>query len=401
MAAKLQEYTLNLKEQDAKNEQIKGYEIGLRYTPEGEFERFRDTQKPFAWILGFFNAKNSKLTIGVSYDEELLKERVDKLQCFDISKIIEPRNPTFKYTDDGYIIVDEINGNKVDKDILYAHVKDALFERKTDVDLELSNCYIKPQYTSKSEKIKEVQEVLNKYLSTKITYTIGEHKEIVNGFIINKWLTVDDNFLISFDEEKVKAYIEELANKYNSIGKTRNFVTASGKIIALDGGDYGLSINTVEETEASSAAIKEGQTITRPPAYLQTVLSYGNNDIGSTYVEIDLTKQHLWFYKNSSLIAEGDVVTGNVSSNHTTPKGIYRLKYKTRNTILRGIDYAAPVDYWMPFNGGIGIHDASWRSEFGGNIYMTDGSHGCINSPYNLAKTIYDNIEVDTPIICY
>ena len=150
-----------------------------------------------------------------------------------------------------------------------------------------------------------------------------------------------------------------------------------------------------------SAAIKEGQIITRPPAYLQTVLSYGNNDIGSTYVEIDLTKQHLWFYKNSSLIAEGDVVTGNVSSNHTTPKGIYRLKYKTRNTILRGIDYAAPVDYWMPFNGGIGIHDASWRGEFGGNIYMTDGSHGCINSPYNLAKTIYDNIEVDTPIICY
>ena len=55
----------------------------------------------------------------------------------------------------------------------------------------------------------------------------------------------------------------------------------------------------------------------------------------------------------------------------------------------------------MPFNGGIGIHDASWRNKFGGEIYKTGGSHGCVNSPYEVAKAIFDNIEVGTPVVCY
>ena len=114
-----------------------------------------------------------------------------------------------------------------------------------------------------------------------------------------------------------------------------------------------------------------------------------------------MKKQHLWFYKNGSLISQGDVVTGNVSANHTTPGGVYKLKYKEKNAVLRGPGYDAPVSFWMPFNGGIGIHDASWRSEFGGKIYKTGGSHGCINSPYYLAKAIFDNIEAGIPVVCF
>ena len=60
-----------------------------------------------------------------------------------------------------------------------------------------------------------------------------------------------------------------------------------------------------------------------------------------------------------------------------------------------------PVDVFMPFNGGIGIHDASWRKTFGGNIYLTNGSHGCINTPPDLAHKIFANIKASTPIICY
>ncbi len=112
-------------------------------------------------------------------------------------------------------------------------------------------------------------------------------------------------------------------------------------------------------------------------------------------------KQHLSFYKNGSLIVQGDVVTGNVSTKNPTPEGIYRLKYKERNATLKGEGYSAPVDFWMPFNGGIGIHNASWRNEFGGNIYMANGSHGCINAPYDLAKVIFNNIDEGTPVICY
>jgi len=55
----------------------------------------------------------------------------------------------------------------------------------------------------------------------------------------------------------------------------------------------------------------------------------------------------------------------------------------------------------MPFNGGVGLHDASWRSTFGGKIYVTGGSHGCINLPRSAAETIYNNISAGTPVLVY
>ena len=146
----------------------------------------------------------------------------------------------------------------------------------------------------------------------------------------------------------------------------------------------------------------EGKSISKEPAYYQTAAAHGKDDIGNTYVEIDLTGQHMWFYKNGLLITQGDVVTGTYGSDKTrTPVGIYKIDYKDRNATLKGEDYAAPVDFWLPFNGGIGIHDASWRDKFGGELYKTGGSHGCINTPYDVAKTIFDNIETGTPVVCY
>ena len=314
MASELQTYKLNIKERGGKNEQIRADEIGLKYNSDGQFKNLKDRQNPYKWISAFFNTKDSKMIEGVKYDKKLLKERVDKLSCFDSSNIIEPKNPSFKYTDNGYVIVDEVNGNKVNKDILYDHVSDAILKDETTIDLESINCYVKPQYTSNSQKIIDIKNMLNKYVFSKITYTFGEHKELLDGSTINKWLKVDENLKVIFDEKEVKNYIDVLSNNYNTIGKTRNFVSSSGKTINIGGGDYGWSINSAKETQALITAIKEGQTITKEPAYSQTALSHGNNDIGNTYVEIDLTKQHLWFYKNGSLIVQGDVVTGNVSA---------------------------------------------------------------------------------------
>ena len=401
MASELQTYTLNLKERGGKIEQIRPNEVGLKYNSDGQFRSLKDTQNPYKWISAFFNTEAYEMIEAVKYDTKLLKERVDKLSCVDSSNIIEPKNPSFKYTDNGYVIVGEVDGNKVNKDILYDHVSDAILKKKTTIDLESINCYVKPQYTSNSQKIIDTKNMINKYVLSKITYNFGENKELLDGSTINKWLTVDENFKIIFHEKEVKNYIDILSNKYNTLCSKRNFISSSGKTINIGGGDYGWSINRAKETQALITAIKEGQTIAKEPAYLQTALSNGNNDIGNTYVEIDLTKQHLWFYKNGSLIEQGDIVTGNVSSNHTTPGGIYKLKYKQKNAVLRGSDYASPVTFWMPFNGGIGIHDASWRSVFGGEIYKTAGSHGCINSPYYLAKAVFDNIEIGIPVICY
>ena len=121
-------------------------------------------------------------------------------------------------------------------------------------------------------------------------------------------------------------------------------------------------------------------------------------------MEINLTAQHLWFYKNGKLVIQSDFVSGNESKGHHTPQGTYSVSFKERNAILgarSNASYRTPVSFWMPFNRGIGMHDATWRSKFGGTIYKYSGSHGCINLPYNVAQTIFNNISTGDPVICY
>lgn len=401
MPSKLQSYTLSLKERGGKVEQIKGSDLGLKYTYADEFKKIKEGQNPYKWVLALFSSKYSNFKADISYDEGLLKDKIDKLSCMDSSNIIEPKNPDFQYADNSYKIVDEVMGNKIDRDILYSKVVESVLGQRSEIDLEGLNCYINPKYTVKSEKTRDNLDTLNKYVSSKITYVIGDNKETIDGSTLNKWLVVDDNFEVKFDEAKVKAYIDGLSRTYNTVGKTRNFKTSLGSSINIGGGDFGWAINKSKEMQDLMAAIKEGQTVTKEPAYSKTAFSHGSNDIGNTYVEIDMTKQHLWFYKNGSLVVEGDVVTGNISKGNGTPRGIYSLKYRDKDAVLKGEDYETPVTYWMPFNGNIGIHDATWRKTFGGEIYKTKGSHGCINAPYSLANAIFDNIKSGTPVVCY
>ncbi|WP_186430682.1 peptidoglycan binding domain-containing protein [Clostridium sp. BSD9I1] len=401
LADEITAYTLILEGRGGLKEEIKSADISLKYNPDAKLQSLKDSQNPFKWIYGVFNKTNFDLSEVASYDADLLKKSIDNLSCFNANNIIESKNASFKYSDNGYKIVKEISGNKVNKNILYNHVVDTILKGETRINLESINCYEKPQYTSNSKEILTIKDMLDKYTSTKITYTFGQRMETLDGNIINAWINVDENLKVTFNEAKVKNYIDTLAKTYDTLGSTRNFITSSGKSISVSGGDYGWSINKSKEVQDIIAAVKNAKSITKKPVYNQTALSHGINDIGNTYVEINLSKQYLWFYKSGSLIVEGSIVTGNVSSSHSTPSGTYKLKYKQKDTVLRGADYAAPVSYWMPFNGGIGIHDANWRSTFGGNIYLTNGSHGCVNAPYYVAKAIFNNIEAGTPIICY
>lgn len=129
--------------------------------------------------------------------------------------------------------------------------------------------------------------------------------------------------------------------------------------------------------------------------------SRGENDYGDSYVEINLTAQHMFLYKNGQKILETDFVSGDLSEGNGTHVGAYKVTYKERNAVLKGRDYRTPVAYWMPFNGGEGMHDANWRRTFGGQIYKTNGSHGCINMPSPMAAKLYENIEAGFPVLVY
>ena len=96
-----------------------------------------------------------------------------------------------------------------------------------------------------------------------------------------------------------------------------------------------------------------------------------------------------------------DVTTGTMSTGHATPAGVFYIENRLRDTELKGEDYLTKVSYWMQVYLGIGIHDAVWRSDFGKDYYLTDGSHGCINTPYDKVQLLFDNVVVGTPVIMY
>jgi len=148
--------------------------------------------------------------------------------------------------------------------------------------------------------------------------------------------------------------------------------------------------------------LEAGEPVTRELVYSQRAFVEGEDDIGNTYIEIDYTKQHLWFYKDGALVVESDIVSGNISRGNGSPDGVFKIVYKQSPAVLKGEDYESDVTYFLPFAYNVGVHDASWRNgKFGGEIYKTSGSHGCINVPFEVAQTIYQNAEVGTPVIAF
>ena len=213
---------------------------------------------------------------------------------------------------------------------------------------------------------------------------------------------------VTFDEEAVKAYIQTLADKYNTKGKARTFTTASGNTVTVEGGGYGWRIDQEAEYNALTANIKNGETVTREPEYSSRAATHDTNDFGSTYAEVDLSNQQMYFIKDGQVVLQTGVVTGNPNRGNATPQGTYSLAYKALNQVLRGekkpdgtYEYETPVKFWMPFNGGIGFHDATWQSSFGGSRYQSHGSHGCVNMPYDKAAQLYDLISAGTPVILH
>ena len=117
------------------------------------------------------------------------------------------------------------------------------------------------------------------------------------------------------------------------------------------------------------------------------------------YINVSISNQKLYYYEYGELVLESDVVTG---INGKTPTGTFRVLNKIRNTVLKGDDYESFVSYWIAFNGNsYGFHDASWRNKFGGNIYKYNGSHGCVNMPYYKVQSLYNMVEIGTPVYIY
>ena len=239
---------------------------------------------------------------------------------------------------------------------------------------------------------------LNKYISARISY---DKLNVLNGDTIHNWLTVNSDGSVSISDDGIASFVKKVSSAYNTVGKPKTLKTSYGPTVTITGGSYGWKVDTEKEKAAIRSLIEAGETAKREPEYSRKAASHGENDYGNSYVEVNLTAQHMILIKNGSKVLESDFVSGNISKNWTTPPGAFPLTYRTRNATLKGEGYSTPVNYWMPFNGGIGFHDAPWRSAFGGQIYKTSGSHGCVNLPPAVAKQLYEYVDAGFPVLCY
>lgn len=401
-------YKLSLKEADGDVDVIDGQQIDLSYKKGEKLNTVLKNQNVFLWPRSLWENFDIQAPVGVEYDETKLENLLNGLDCMKEENQVAPVSAVPEYDGQKFVVKAEELGSLINVDAFKEKVAEYIGGFRNTLDMVEEDCYVKASYFSDSPEVIAACETMNAYLGASVTYTFGDATEVVDGSVISQWLTTDENMNVTYNEEGVSQYIASLAEKYDTYRKQRTFTAGSGNTVNVQGGNYGWLIDQAAEIEALKANISNKEVVTKEPVYKQTAASHGAADWGNTYVEVDLTNQYMYLFVNGSVVTSSPIVTGKPSEGSATPQGVYSIRYCKRNAVLRGpkkedgtYEWESPVAFWMPFNGAIGLHDATWQAAFGGSRYLTHGSHGCVNLPYNIAETVFNNVSAGTPVVCH
>ena len=415
LSKKVNGQSLKLIFNDGQSEILQSAQLGVSYNKDNSLNQLMKNQNKWAWFIGFFKNEKNTLTDLIQISDENLTNGIASMEHAKEENQIAPTDAYIQYKDGSFSIIEETLGSKFNIEELVKNIKVALSEGKQQLDVTKANGYVKPHVYKDDQDLNNQLKAANEYCLSAITYTTPKGKEIaLDGSTLITWLSKQDDGSYTKDEsvfkEKLTAFVKELASQYNSIGATRTFTGKDGQSHTVSGGTYGFRVSTDSEVSALLKMINENKSENnRIPEHTGQLPSGENGGLGTTYLEINITKQHLWFVKDGSVVLESDFVSGKESDpTRLTPSGTYYIYNKERNRVLRGTkqpngkyEYESPVSYWMPFNKGIGLHDASWRSTFGRDIYINSGSHGCINLPTGFAGSLYSQIYVNLPVVVY
>ena len=408
-SAKDYQITLNFRED--KTETIFGREIDYQYVNEYDVQEILDEQNSILW---FWNRDNQDYHLQGEYSIDKLKKVVNQFPEMDRKNMVKPKDAAPVYEDGTFAIAPEVQGTTLKKKAAISYVGGALKECKESLDME--EMYQSPKVYSDDATLNNQILNLNDLVGVKITYNLPDgSQEVLDRTKLVKWLSKDNkgNYVKkkAIWNKHMRQFVSKLAKKVNTISKPRKFKTTKGKKITLAPSPYyGWKIDEEKELERLAKELKKRKDVERKPVYAsKEAASLKNNyGFGKTYVEVDLTKQHLWVYVKGKKKLETDVVSGKNDPKHKTPAGAFTAYDKRQNKILRGerrngrYEYETKVSYWIRLTPtGVGLHDASWRPRFGGNIWVAGGSHGCINLPASAAAQIYQLVSNGDPVIVY
>ena len=383
-------YVLTLKERKGKTETINGGDIDLTYVDNGQVAELLDGISPYGWLWSQIRGTELTVQANMSYDETKFETVISHLSAFNPAYAEAPTDAQIVPGDTQFQIQKESEGRELDNEKALKLIQEGIKTGVTEIDFEDSECYKKPSVYENDQNLKEQLEKVNGYLKAKITYDFEDRTIEVTAQDIMAMIAQDDKGNYGLDQTKVKEFVTtKLAYATDTFGLTHTVKCHDGKTRKLTGGDYGWCINRDKTTEELIPLLESGAEKKIEPVYLYSAKSRAKDDIGGTYVEISISDQHLWCYKDYKLVTDTDVA----------------IDAKKSPAVLGTIEtmgYSSPVTYWMPYCGNVGMHDADgWRHEYGGKIYKTNGSHGCVNMPKAAARIVYNTLEIGSAVVVY
>ena len=379
-----------------------GYLSGMNCFPDTSYPGFlwpkcilQDTKYCFNDSVSFF--------AGQPYDAMVSSGVFDKLSGVDDI-------PSYLMRDeDGFGVVYGSSGGRLDKHKFADYVMTELMNGNFEIRLSESDAFLtQDEYNLELEHLADDG---NRILSQQIYLHSGadggfpEVSFQLPSFLIRAALKFDlDTLSYHIDFSVLTEYVSSLAKEYNVASTVSYFTTEDGTQIEIPGKTtLGRTLDQVSLVESLSAMILSGDGGTID--FLWKDFSAFDKDV-DTYIEISLEKQHMWMFLDGELFVDTPVTTGASANGMETPSGFFNVVLLQPDFTMTGPGYEAHCDYFIRVTkGGVGIHDASWRSEYGDAGYTENGSHGCINTPYDAVKTMYDALdEMDdyhVPVIIY
>ncbi|MDD3616587.1 MAG: L,D-transpeptidase family protein [Lachnospiraceae bacterium] len=414
-------YSLTVTPKDGEPEIITTDMINYHYVSDGSVQNYFNQQKWYEWIKGYLNGYDESYQVAVKleYDQEALKTAMNSLAFMQPDYQSPPVNSEMVYQDGQYVVTAAVDGNQVNSDILYEALKKAVDEAGTAVSVQDIGAYVMPTVTQGDTLLNANCNVLNTQTNMTITIDLpNDTKMTLTKDDFLSWMSIDEAGQYYRDDavfnERIAAFVAQMKDAVSAANSSSyTFTGANGGTHTLSTKlNLGWALSTDEETAQLTQDIYAGASLEREPKYSRRRIAE-NGGIGNTFAEVDLSGQHMWYVEDGVVKMESDIVSGTLNiATSKTPPGIFKLYNKEKDRTLKGTmqadgtyEYQSKVKFWMPFNGGIGFHDASWResggSFFGGTYYIDGGSHGCINMPTDRAGQLYDLISTGCIVVCY
>lgn len=359
------------------------------------------------WPIYIFMQNNLGGNVKVEYDESKLDAAIKRLDAMQPKNIKAPKDAALVRDGDVYVIEPEDDGNTIIMDKFIPLLKNTITTSEEFINLDEEGCYEKAKIRRDDASLKEEYERYKTINFQRISLDMGGIEEVLETpDILEKFY--DEGEL---SEQMLEDYIDDLKNRFDTYERGRLFKNSYGDWISVGtiADTYGFRIEAESTKEMLWELLETKESKDTEPVWRNKGITReeGGNDIGDTYIEVSIENQTLWAYIDGEQVIETRTVTGR-NGKYATPRGVFSILQKLTDTHLKGEDeetgeeWDSEVRYWMALTWkGVGLHDADWRSSFGGTIYMADGSHGCVNLPPSSAEFLYYNYDYGTPVVIW